>query len=156
MKSYFFPQGAHYWAINENGGCAAWLRKSVVGAMIEGCVNACFEKFLMGCFRGSDLGGVLPLRLNWQSLRGVVGLCVLWKFLRVGTRKRAELNHESCRERVRLVGANWQYCWARKALSNEVFARRGRVLLARFWGGCARPPLAGATKGITIDLSTND
>jgi hypothetical protein len=31
------------------------------------------------------------------------------KILRVGTRKRAELNPESCCERVRLVGANWQY-----------------------------------------------
>jgi hypothetical protein len=44
----------------------------------------------------------------------------------------------------------------REALSNDIFARRGRVSLAMFWGGCAGPPLAGATKEITIDLSTND
>jgi hypothetical protein len=49
---------------NENGGCVAWLRKSVIRAMIERCVNACFKKFLIGYFRGSGLSGVLPLRLN--------------------------------------------------------------------------------------------
>ena len=34
--------------------------------------------------------------------------------------------------------------WARASIIGEVV------------GGCARPPLAGATKGITIDLLTND
>jgi hypothetical protein len=44
----------------------------------------------------------------------------------------------------------------REALSNDIIIKRGRVLLARFWRGYARPPLAGVTKGITIDLLTND
>jgi hypothetical protein len=44
----------------------------------------------------------------------------------------------------------------REALSNDIFARRGRVLLARFWEKYARPPLAGIIKEIIIDLLTSD
>jgi hypothetical protein len=34
----------------------------------------------------------------------------------------------------------------REALSNDVFARRGRVLLARFWG-VREAPFGGCNKG---------
>ena len=43
------------------------------------CVVEIFGWVLQGLGRvlfRSGLGGMLPLRLNWRSLRGVVGLCV--------------------------------------------------------------------------------
>jgi hypothetical protein len=74
-------------------------------------------KILMGCASGTR-ARVNPLG-PWRDAaveaqlaepQGCGWSVRTMKILRVGTRKRAELNHESCCERVRLVGANWQYC----------------------------------------------
>jgi hypothetical protein len=127
----------------------------VVKVMIKRCVNTCFKNFDRMRFRDSSACySVRPLKLNWRSLSG-------W-FMRT-IKIFAGRNTKTIGIELRIVlraSAISRYELAVLLIARSAFEwyiRQARAsVISEVMGGCARPPLADATKGITIDLSTND